>query len=261
MNIPQLIQLILANPIYETLKFLTLTSGNFGLGIILLTLLIRGLLVPLSLPMMRSQKKMRDLKPEIDKLTKKHAGDKEKLRAAQMELYKTHNINVLAGCLPQILQLIVLIVLYNVLRTFVGRMTGQGYAVNTMFLGLDLAKPDPTHIIPVIAAVSQLFLSLMILPGKEQHDLIPSDVKSKKLKDLDKKETGNQEMAETMQKQMVFMMPLMTGWLALSFPAGLGVYWVATTIFTIAQQWSVSGPGGLLDAVKTVRAKITRSSN
>lgn len=256
MNLPALFNTILINPIFEFLKFLTLTTGNFGVAIIILTVVLRIALVPLSLPQLKSQKKMRDIKPELDKLKKRHAKDPNALRIAQMELYKKHNLNPMSGCLPYILQLVVIIALYHVLSTFVGEAMKQGYTFNTIFLGLDLSKPDPTRIIPVLAAVSQLVMSLMILPGKEQHDLIPSNVKSKALKEADKKETDSQEMAETMQRQMVFMMPLMTGWIAWGFPAGLGLYWIVTTVFSIAQQWVISGPGGLKDSWVGIKNKL-----
>lgn len=258
MNIQTLFHSILLNPIFEVLKFLSVSTGNFGVAIILLTILVRVLLIPLSLPMLNSQKKMKKIKPEVDKLKAKHKGDAKALQIAQMELYKQHNINPLSGCLPYILQFVVIIALYSVLNTFVADALKQGFVIQTNFLGIDLSKSDPTRVIPVLAALTQLILSLMILPGKEKHDLIPDDVKSKKLKEANKKEQDATEMAETMQKQMVFMMPLMTGWIALGFPAGLGLYWVVTTIFSIAQQWAVSGPGGLENIAYTVKAKLQK---
>lgn len=256
MNIGSIYNSILIVPIFEFLKFLTLTTGNFGVAIILFTLAMRAAMIPLSTPQMKSQKKMRAIKPELDKLKAKHGKDAKALQLAQLELYKKHNINPMSGCLPYLLQFVVIIALYQVLSSFVPKALEQGYTFNTFFLGLDLSKADPTRIIPVLAAVTQLILSLMILPGRERHDLIPDNAKTKALKEANKKETGTQEMAETMQRQMVFMMPLMTGWIALSFPSGLGLYWVVTTVFSIAQQWVISGPGGLLGAVEDVKRKL-----
>lgn len=256
MNISQLFHTLLTGPIFEFLKFLTITTGNFGIAIVVLTVILRTLMIPLSLPQLRSQKKMRLIKPELDKLKAKHGKDAKALQVAQMELYKKHNINPLSGCLPYLLQLVVIIALYNVLANFVPNAQAQGYSFNTLFLGLDLAKPDPSRVIPILAAVTQLILSLMILPGREHHDLIPDTVKTKTLKVANKKEGNNQEMAETMQRQMVFMMPLMTGWIALGFPAGLGLYWVVTTVFSIVQQWFVSGPGGLENIFHGFKQKL-----
>ncbi len=253
MNLTSIFQPILLQPIFEMLKFLTIQSGNFGIAIIVLTVLIRSALVPLTLPTLKSQQKMRTLKPEIDALKKKHKDDSKMLQQAQMELFKTHNINPLAGCIPYLAQFAVLIGLYNVLSSFVEKASQSGLTVNTAFLMLDLSKPDRTLVIPILAALTQLILSLMILPGAEQHDLVPNNSRSKKVQKANDKETNAQEMAETMQKQMVFMMPIMTGIFAYQFPAGLGLYWIATTVFSIVQQWFVSGPGGLKD----VYTKIT----
>ena len=252
MGLNSIVSTILITPIFELLKFFTSISGNFGVGIILLTLTVRGVVAPLSFPMMKSQKKMRALQPELNKLKQKHKSNPQALQQAQMELYKKHDINVFAGCLPQILQLVVLFALYGVLSSFVARAREQGVDVNTMFLGIDLSKADTTRVIPVLATISQLFLSLMILPGKERHDLVPNSSKVVKLKKLNEQEEKTQEMSEQMQRQMVFILPLMTGWAALSFPAGLGLYWIMTTIFSIVQQWIVTGPGGLIDAKESI---------
>lgn len=240
-----IVQTILISPIFEVLKFLTIQTGNFGVAIILLTILIRTVLVPFTLPTLRSQKKMRDLKPKIDELKKKHKGDAKKMQQAQMELFKEHNINPLSGCLPYIVQFIVLIALYNVLNNFVSNAEKIGLVVHTNFFLFNLAKPDRTLIIPIVAAVTQLILSLMILPGAEKHDLIPNNSSKKSVQKANEKETDTQEMAETMQKQMVFMMPIMTGIISYQFPAGLGIYWISTTVYSIVQQWMVSGPGAL----------------
>ncbi|MEP7166941.1 MAG: YidC/Oxa1 family membrane protein insertase [Candidatus Woesebacteria bacterium] len=246
------VQTILIHPIFEVLRFLTIQTGNFGVAIVLLTVLMRTILVPFTLPTLRSQKKMRDLKPKIDELKKKHKGDAKKIQQAQMELFKAHNINPLSGCLPYIVQFIVLIALYNVLRNFVANAAAIGMNVQSSFFMFDLSKPDHSLIIPIIAAVSQLVLSLMILPGAEKHDLIPNNSKKKSVQKANEKETDTQEMAETMQKQMVFMMPIMTGIISYQFPAGLGIYWITTTAYSIIQQWMVSGPGALTDYWKKI---------
>ncbi len=254
MDVQLIIHTILIQPIFELLKFLSIQTGNFGLAIILLTVAVRTALIPLTLPTLRSQQKMKVLKPEIDALKKKYKGDQKKLQQAQMELFKEHNINPLAGCLPYIAQFAVLIALYNVLQNFVSMASQNGFSVNTAFFIFDLSKPDRSLVIPILAALTQLFLSLMILPGAEKHDVIPNQSKSKKIQKANEKETDTQEMAETMQKQMVFMMPIMTGIFAYQFPAGLGIYWIATTVFSIVQQWFISGPGGLVDVLEKVKS-------
>lgn len=232
----------LYQPILQTLTFLAnLFQGNLGLAILALTLIMRTLLSPLTLPSLRSAKKLRDLKPELDHLKQKHQ-DKMELQKAQLALYQKHGINPAAGCLPNILQLIVLIALYRVFMTSLQNGAGN---FSTTFLWLDLVKPDPLYILPIIAGVSQLLLSLMLSPAIEHHP-------EKTLK----KTEGTQDMAETMQQQMLFIMPVMTAVIALRFPSGLALYWVATTIFSVVQQYLVSGWGGIIPAFKKLRAVV-----
>lgn len=248
----------ITDPLLQFLLYIYSLIGNFGLAIIAFTAVLRLVLVPLSVPAIKSQKKMQLLKPEMDKLKKLHGTDKAKLQQAQMELYKQHNINPVAGCLPYLLQFVVLIALYQVLDTFLHTKEINGVAVNTMFLWFDLSKPDNTYVLPILSGVTQLILSLMILPGVESHNLVPDNAKSKKLKDENKKEDNALEMAEQMQKQMVFMMPVITGIAALNFPSGLAMYWVISTVFSIIQQWVISGPGGLLQYSRQAMSALSR---
>jgi len=162
-----------------------------------------------------------------------------------MELYKTHNINPLSGCLPQVVQIVLLIVLYRVLVSFVSKSEFDGVTLNPIFFWLNLTKPDQFFILPVLAGLTQLFLSLMILPGGETPDVIPNDVKTKKLKEENKKEEDTADMAAAMQKQMLFIMPVMTAFIAVRFPSGLALYWVASTVFSIVQQYFITGLGGI----------------
>lgn len=233
----------LYQPILSVLLFLTnLLGGNFGLAIVALTLLLRGILVPLTLPSLHSAQKLRDLKPELDKIKKRFGQDKTGLQKAQLELYKKHNINPAAGCLPNILQLVVLIALY---RVFIDSLNGNGHLnINTSFFGLDLSKPDPLFILPLVAGLTQLVLSLMLTPAIEHHQ----EKSQQKTKDV-------QDMAETMQQQLLFIMPVMTVVISVSFPSGLALYWTATTVFSLVQQYFVSGWGGLpryLDKLKVI---------
>lgn len=220
-------------------------TGNLGLAILSFTLLIRLILVPLSLPSLKSQKKMKELHPELKKLKEIHGDDKKALQLAQMELYKKHNVNPLSGCLPQLIQIVFLIVLYQVLVNFVSHSEINGIQLNPDFLWLNLTAPDSLFILPVLAGLTQLFLSVMILPGGETPDIIPNDSKSKKVAVANKKEEDAAEMAASMQKQMLFIMPIMTAFIAIRFPSGLALYWVASTVFSIVQQYFISGWGGI----------------
>lgn len=236
------------------LRFLVeTTSGNLGLAILLFTFLIRSALIPLTLPSLRASQKMKQVQPEIKDLQRKHGKDKAAFQKAQLELYKKYNINPLSGCLPQLAQLAVLIILYQVLIAFLNNPSISGIDVKLNFLWItDLGKiPEislshaSNFILPLLAMGTQMVLSLMIAPGAEIRDVVPNKSKKKAIQVENKKEDNMADMAQSMQQQMMYIMPLMTGFIALKFPAGLALYWVATTIFSIGQQWYVSGPGGI----------------
>ncbi len=118
--------------------------------------------------------------------------------------------------------------------------------VNVMLGWIDLRNPDPYYVVAFLAGVSQLFFSFMIAPGAEKEDLISNSSKKKQVQEENKKEEDMAEMAASMQQQMLFIMPVMTGVLATQFPAGLGLYWIVSTVFSIVQQYYVSGWGGLV---------------
>jgi YidC/Oxa1 family membrane protein insertase len=190
---------------------------------------------------------MQELKPALDKLKKKHKNDKQKLQKAQMALYKQENINPAAGCLPQIVQIIVLISLYRVLINFIDQDVVNGFTLNLKFLWLDLSQPDPYYILPVLAGLFQLVFSITMQTG------LKTEVKAPKNKKKKQKEEDRLEMAQTMQKQMLYTMPLMTTIIALKFPSGLALYWTISTIFSLVQQLIVSGPGGLKPLLNKLR--------
>ena len=150
-------QTFLYNPLLNSLIFFYhLLGDSFGLAIIALTVAIRAVLVPLTIPSIKAQQKMLEIQPEIEKLKKKHKGDKPGLQKAQLELMKTHGVNPGAGCLPQIVQIAILIALYQVFNNFLtgGQIDGQTVTMN--FLWLDLSRPDQFYIFPVLAGLTQL---------------------------------------------------------------------------------------------------------
>ncbi|MBT3249667.1 MAG: membrane protein insertase YidC [Candidatus Pacebacteria bacterium] len=243
---------------FEILLFLYQFTGSLGLAIIVMTLIIRSILVPLTLPSLKARKKITDIQPEVNKLKKKHGKDKKALQKAQMELYQKYNVNPLSGCIPQLVQLAVLIFLYRALISFLGHDVIDGNGINSAFLWLDLTQPDSRYILPVVAGVSQFILSLMISPGGEVRDIVPNKSKSKKIRKENKKEEDTAGMAASMQQQMLYMMPIMTVFIAAKFPSGLAVYWVMTTVFSIGQQYFISGLGGLKTYLVRAQALLNR---
>lgn len=237
----QVISSVIFSFIFQIYQF----TGNLGVALIVFTILIRGLMYPLTASSLKAMNNIKKLQPEISKLKKKHKGDNTAIQKAQMELYKKYNVNPMAGCLPQILQIAVTYLLYHVLINFLKTPEFNGVVIDPTFLGLNLNNPDPSYVLPVLAGVTQLFLSLMIAPGAEKPDLVANDSKKKELQKENKKEEDFAEMAQSMQQQMIFIMPVMIAILALNFPAGLSLYWVVTTLFSIGQQWHISGWGGI----------------
>jgi len=231
-------------PILNSLLWLyQITGHNLGFAIILLTLLVRGILIPFTLPQLKSAKKMALLKPELDALKKKHGQDKKLFQQKQLEFYKTHGVNPAAGCLPFIAQFVVLIALYQV---FMKTLGGDGMGeINTAFFLWDLKGKDTTYILPALAGILQLVTSMALLPAIENEP--------EKRPGTPEQKADVADMATSMQQQMVFMMPIMTVIFSLQFPSGLALYWVITTAFSLIQQLVISGPGGLLTYVKKIR--------
>jgi YidC/Oxa1 family membrane protein insertase len=247
--------------ITQVLLYLYEFSGNLGLAVLIFTLLVRSILFPITLSSLKAAHKIKELQPELSKLKKQHGKDAKALQTAQMEMYKKYNVNPLSGCLPQLVQLGVLLLLYHVLSTFLQQSQIDGITIDPTFLWLNLTQPDHLYILPILAAVTQLILSVMIAPGAETRDIVPNKSTNKDVKDANKKEEDMAEMAASMQQQMLYIMPVMTGVIALRFPAGLPLYWIATTLFSIGQQWYVSGPGGLKTYYLRIKSAVTGSTN
>jgi YidC/Oxa1 family membrane protein insertase len=190
-------------------------TGSYGIAIILLTLVIKIITLPLTFSQTRMTKKMALLNPELDELKKKYKNNPEKLNRETVELWRKHNINPATGCLPMLLQLPFFIAFLGMLRNFV-------YTGSDQFLWLKLAEPDPYYILPVLAAVTT-YLQM-------KQTTSPGDVT---------------------QKSMLSFMPVMIGVFSLRFVAGLTLYWVASNVFTIIQQYLVPGtPAAKGDAGK-----------
>ena len=226
-------------PLFNSLIFLSkLMFNNLGLGIIALTLIAKLVLIPLTLPTLRYTKKIQDLKPKLDELKKQYGTDKKKMMEEQAKLYKEHKINPLTGCLPNIAQFAILITMYQV---FISGLKVND--INTQFLLWDVTKPDKLYIIPVLAGLSQFIYSKMLTPAVEHH---PEKVSNEKKESVE-------DMAQTMQTQMLYIMPVMTTLIGIALPSGLGLHWVITTVFSVVQQYYISGLGGLKQWLKWLK--------
>lgn len=274
--IGDIFNLILLQPALNLLAFFVRSleawniPGALGVSIVLLTLLIKLVLWPFTQAQVQSMKKMADLKPDLDQLKRKHSGDKQALAKAQMELYKANGVNPAGGCLPTIIQALLIFPLYQVVEAFLGMAGGLdrvNYFLynkqwifhslpNPHFLGLNLAdKPADfakagllVLLVPLIAALTQFVLSKMMLP-KQDVKTYPSDSK----KEVKEKE-GMEESMMQMQSQMAYLMPVTYAFIAFSFPIGLAIYLITLNIFTIWQQYLFAGWGGMGGILKSKRA-------
>lgn len=250
--------------IFRGLEFIHL-PGALGLAIILLTVVIRLLVWPFMQTQLKSARKMAELKPQLDALKIKHKGDKQGMASAQMALYKEHGVNPAGGCIPALIQIPIIIALYQTILAFFNPNGLENinkvlyikdwHFISTPsldFFGLNLAtKPSEFGkigilllLIPVITAALQLIQSRMMVPEKPLKEY-PSDSPKEK-----EEKKGTEDSMAAMQSQMMYMMPLMVGYFAFQFPIGLALYWNTFTILGIVQQHRISGWGGLKDWVK-----------
>ncbi len=254
---------LLITPILNVMVWLYQISGNLGIAIILLTVIVRLISVPFSLPSMRTMKKQRILQPELDEIKKKFKHDKRKQAELQMELFKKHGVNPAAGCLPQIGMIVLLIALYNVINMFALKgdlitLNNSIYfdflkftsdaVLNTKFLYLNLIKPDPFYVLAILSGLLQLVVSKMMMPEVERGEKLAKETVDK-----------TDDIAYNMQQQSLYMMPIMSVVIGLTLPSGVVLYIVTTTIFSIIQTYFVSGLGGLNSWIKKLKSAILRS--
>ena len=203
--------------------------GNYGVVIILLTIIVRLVLTPLTISQTRSMAKMQKLQPAIQEIQKKYKDDKQKLQQETMEFYKKHNVNPLSGCLPLLLQLPVFFALFQALRfpsQIVTKILGNPFTPvylfgniknfimnipnqNFNFLWMNLNERDPYFILTILM-VATMFLST-------------------KMTTTDPK-----------QKLITYLMPVVFGAISWNLPSGILVYWVTTNVWSIGQQWVVN---------------------
>ncbi len=270
MNLLGLFDILLINPIlniliaiYQLLAAANL-PGALGFSIIILTAVIRFALWPLTTSQLKSTKKMADLKPHLERIKKEHGHDKAKHQQEISSLYKEHNVNPVAGCLPLLLQIPIFIALYQVLIKFVSlnseellQSINQHIYINTFklteipntnFFGLNLAaKPNEwTNVgifilaIPLITGVLQFIQSKMLVPSVEaKKELVKKEQKGKETKD------SMEDAMSSMQTQMAFIMPLMIAFFSYTLQSGLALYWNTFTIIGIVQQYKIMGAGSL----------------
>lgn len=197
---------IIATPLLHVLKFFYSYVGNYGIAIILITVIIKLLFWPLTQKSYASMKGMQKLQPEMQKIREKYKNDKERLNREMMELYKTHRVNPLGGCLPMLVQIPVFFALYRVLLGSI-ELRHAHFA----FWLTDLSAKDPYYITPLIMGVTMFV----------QQRMTPSSM-------------------DPTQAKIFMLMPVIFTFLFLNFPSGLVIYWLVNNLLTIVQQYFIN---------------------
>jgi len=197
---------VIAVPLFWVLAWLKQWVGNWGVAIILLTVIIKLLFYPLSATSYRSMAKMRVLAPKLQKLKDQYGQDRQRMQQAMMELYKTEKINPLGGCMPIVVQIPVFIALYWVLLASVELRQAP------FFLWIhDLSARDPWFILPILMAVTMWGQTLL-----------------------------NPEPPDPVQARVMKIMPIVFSIFFFFCPAGLVLYWLVNNVLSIAQQWQIT---------------------
>lgn len=267
----EIFNIILIQPLTNGLiLFYKILGGNLGLAIIAFSVALRFALNPLTKPYMESMKKMKEAEPQLNKLKKKYASDKTKLMQAQADFYKQKGINPGAGCLPYLLQIVVLIALFNVFTRVLSANVGgidklnsllysplkfpQSATLNTGFLYLNITKPDVFKVsgvpfpipgpILILAAIVQLFSAKMMAP------MVAVEKK------VAQKSSGKEDDIQVaMQQSSTYTFPLFTIIFGMSFPSGLALYWLIFSFFQAWQQYNTSGWGGATTWIRKIGLK------
>lgn len=218
----------LLSPIQDVLSFVlealyNLTDmagiGSYGLAIILLTVIVKMLLYPLTAKQVKSMKAMQELAPQLKKLQEKYKDKPQVMQQKVANLYKEAGVNPLAGCLPLLIQMPILMGMYYALFNFTYPSPEAA-----QFLWLpSMSEADPKYILPVLAAATTYWQT------RQTSD------------------PNNQQM-----KMMMYIMPVFIGWISLNFPSGLVLYWVTMNLCQIVQQWYMYREnGGVRPAAQT----------
>lgn len=222
-------QTILYQPIFNVFVWLYNLIPDVGIAIILITILLKLILYPLTKSSIAAQKSLAEIQPKLEELKKKYKNDQQKMAQETMLLYKENKVNPLGSCLPLMVQIPVFLAIYWV---FQAGLNSQSFdllysfvknpgTIKTLSLGfLDLGKPN--YVLAVAAALSQ-YWQVKMMQSKQ-----PPKAAGEGGKD--------ESMMSAMNKQMLYVMPVLTFVIGLSLPGGLSLYWFVSTLLTALQQ-------------------------
>lgn len=183
---------------------------NYGLAIIIMTVLVKLILYPLTKKQIESTKAMMEIQPKMKALQERYKDDKQRLNMELANLYKSEGVNPLAGCLPLLIQMPIMIGIFYGIRDF-------SYVGPASFMWMEnISNPDPTYVLPVLSALTTYIASKQTMPAG----------------------------GGAQSQMMMYFMPLFIGYISLSFPAGLVLYWVVMNIMQIGQQYAMNREAG-----------------
>ena len=211
---------LLATPLSYLLTLLYNLVGNYGIAIIILTVIIKAVLYPVYAKSMKSTMKMGKLQPKMQELQQKYGKDREVYQQKVSELYKQEGASMYGGCLPMVVQMIVIMGLFALLRTPMKYLTDENmlYAIHESFLWIpDLAQPDK-WILP-LAAAAATFGSF--------------SMSSSQTMNMNMGAATNPQQGNMMGKMMKYFFPIMILWFARTYPAGLAIYWFGSQVIQI----------------------------
>lgn len=242
---------IISQPLTNALIFLTsFLWGNIGLAVIVLTIIIKFILLPFARSTIKNQIAVKKLQPHLEEIKKQYP-DKNEQAKKTMELYKEHKTNPLAGCLPVLIQLPIIIGLYRVFLAGSAIDTTALYSfvhlpenISQMFLGINMTSKS--IILAVIAGATQ-YLQLRFSPSMQT---TPTTA----VTTTDGKPDMQTAMMNNMQKTMKFTLPIMITFFAAVVPAAVALYWIVTNIFTLAQEYFIYKQINKSETIKTKTA-------
>lgn len=223
---------VLYKPLYNALIFLVaiIPGGDIGIALIILTIVVKLILFPLTQKSIKSQVAMKQIEPELAKIKAENLSREEQARRT-MELYKTRKVNPFSGCLVLLIQFPIIIALYQVffkglaviapenLYSFVHLPT----TLNTMFLGL-IDMHAKSVVLAVLAGITQFIQMKIVMPQKPT---LPKPTENK---------TFSEQMSQSMQFQMRYILPVFITFVAYSISSAVALYWVTSNIVTIIQE-------------------------
>lgn len=226
-NMTEIYNTIIYRPLFNAVIFLydIIPGHDFGLAIIILTVIIRACFFPLSVRTTRSQRAMNKINPKLKEIKEKFKNDSQAQSAAIMQLYKDHNINPLSGCLPLIIQLPILIALYRVFRA--------GFKTENLSLLYGFIT-NPGNIHPISLGfldITSRSIVLAIITGIFQF------LQLRQNSAMMKQNSGDgQKEIQAINNQMLYIFPVMIIIIGWNLPAGLLLYWLTTTLFSLGEQ-------------------------